>query len=81
MEHLMKMDDFPQIRMVYRDNRMKVDDDWGYPHLWKPPIVEHFGAGIAQLTAIGPQDQLQFLPLFLYYLLVSNNVKHITSMR
>ena len=26
--------------MVYwRENPMKMDDDWGYPHVWKPNIV------------------------------------------
>ena len=28
----------PQWMVFVRENAIKMDDDWGYPHLWKPPL-------------------------------------------
>ena len=30
----------PQNRWFIMEKPTKMDDDWGYPHLWKPPYLK-----------------------------------------
>ena len=49
---------YPNRWMVYfMDNPIQLDDDWGYPHFRKPPLV--FNRMILQAPAPRRQRQLQ----------------------
>ena len=48
---------------VCKGNPMKMEDDWGGPHVWKPPYESTDGLGVCDRGALGGICFCHFLPI------------------